>query len=45
MRLRRQNAIRLMPNAARDLRPRCQTHTQYEVIIDKVDRDRFGRDH
>jgi ribonucleoside-diphosphate reductase alpha chain len=41
MRLRRQEAVRLMPNAQREL-AEYTTHAQYEVIIDKVNRDRFA---
>jgi ribonucleoside-diphosphate reductase alpha chain len=41
IRLRRDAQIRLMPNAARES-AEYATQTQYEVIIDKANRDRFA---
>ena len=41
IRLRREAQIRLMPNATREL-AEYETQAQYEVIIDKTNRDRFA---
>ncbi len=41
IRLRREATIRLMPNAAREA-AEYATQAQYEVIIDKANRDRFA---
>ena len=41
IRLRREAQIRLLPNAARES-AEYATHAQYEVIIDKANRDRFA---
>jgi ribonucleoside-diphosphate reductase alpha chain len=41
IRLRREASIRLMPNAAREA-AEYATQAQYEVIIDKANRDRFA---
>jgi ribonucleoside-diphosphate reductase alpha chain len=42
VRLRREAQIRLMPNALRES-AEYETQAQYEVIIDKANRDRFAR--
>jgi ribonucleotide reductase alpha subunit len=42
LRLRRQAQIRLMPNAAREA-AKYATQAQYELLIDKANRDRFAR--
>jgi ribonucleoside-diphosphate reductase alpha chain len=41
IRLRRHQMVRLMPNAQREPAD-YETHAQYEVIIDKANRDRFA---
>ena len=42
IRLRRQAQLRLMPNAAREA-AEYTTQAQYELLIDKVNRDRFAQ--